>query len=73
MSEEKPWEAESLKGEYYKTKKRFAEMRAMPEKGTKKPSPAKPPAATDAWGKAAALTNRNKKIAKSLGGWSEEK
>jgi len=55
MSEAKPWEDESLKGEYYKKK---AELKL------KKP-PASAPApkgALDAWGKAEGLKKRRKKV-----------
>jgi hypothetical protein len=61
VSDAKPWEDESLKGEYYKEKKR---MQKPPQVGSPKPK-AKLPSATDAWGQAAGLEKRNKRIDKA--------
>jgi hypothetical protein len=57
MSEAKPWEDESLKGEYYKEK---AKMRRPPV-AKKKPAA---PGAIDAWGQAGQFAKRNRKIDK---------
>jgi len=53
MPSDKPWEDESLKGEYYKEKARMkkpAAFAVLPNK------------ATDAWAKAGQFTRRNQKI-----------
>lgn len=56
--EKKPWEDESLKGEYWKEKKRMSKPPL--EEGSPKP-----PSLTGAFGEAARLERRNKKIEKA--------
>lgn len=63
MSDDKPWEDESLKGEYYKEKKR---MQKPPVVGSPKPKPT--PTATEAWGAAEKFEKRNKLVDKATKG-----
>lgn len=58
MDDSKPWEDESLKGEYKKEKARQAKIKAMPVK----PKPSPEPSFTGAMAQAYKLKKRNEKI-----------
>ncbi len=55
--EKKPWEDESLKGEYYKEKSKMKKPPVVAKAPVEKL-----PGAVDAWGQAAKLKVRNQKV-----------